>query len=269
MTISKSSWQKYISALRKVNDKATEEVLYYLQEFGIPQTRDEMLDLIAVAYRFSQIYGEAAATLAAEWYDDIVAVSNVFKPPAVPAKTPTYGEVAKAIQGTCKTGNEKIISGSIGRLVKRTGVDTTMQNALRDGAQWAWIPVGDTCAFCLTLASRGWQRASKKAIKGGHAEHIHQNCDCTYAIRFDDSSNVAGYDPSYYQDLYYNAPLDEWNTPDGEPPAGDTGAERNTPQNRINAMRRAQYARDKEQINAAARINYAERKELERNMEEN
>ena len=100
---------------------------------------------------------------------------------------------------------EEIIAAAIGRLVKRTGVDTTMQNALRDGAQWAWIPSGETCAFCITLASRGWQRASRKAIKNGHAEHIHANCDCTYAVRHSSGSDVAGYDPDRYRRMYDDA----------------------------------------------------------------
>lgn len=64
---------------------------------------------------------------------------------------------------------------------------------------------------------------SKKALKNGHAEHIHPNCDCTYAVRFDGKSNVEGYDPEKYLDMYYEA--------DGS-----------TPQERINAMRRMQYA---------------------------
>ena len=47
----------------------------------------------------------------------------------------------------------------VSRLVKRAGADTTLKNAQRDGAEFAWVPHGDSCAFCLTLASRGWQRA--------------------------------------------------------------------------------------------------------------
>ncbi len=60
----------------------------------------------------------------------------------------------------------------------------------------------DICAFCITLASRGWQRASEAALRGGHAEHIHANCDCEYAIRFDGYSTVAGYDPEKYLRQY-------------------------------------------------------------------
>ena len=93
-----------------------------------------------------------------------------FYEPAEAAETATYNETAKAINGAAKTNSGKEVSGVVDRLVKRAGVDTTMKNAIRDGAEWAWIPSGDTCAFCLTLASRGWQPASADALKGGHAD---------------------------------------------------------------------------------------------------
>ena len=134
-------------------------------------------------------------------------------------------------------------------MVKQAGADTTLRNALRDGAEFAWVPAGDTCAFCLTLASRGWQRASKKAVKGGHAEHIHSNCDCTYAIRFDGKGGVAGYDPDKYRAMY-------------------DAAEGDTPREKINAMRRENYAEHREEINAQKRAAYAERKEREKGLSE-
>ena len=82
----------------------------------------------------------------------------------------------------------------------------------------------------------GGQPASKKALKGDHAQHIHAHCDCEYAIRFDSSTTVAGYDPDKYLEQYYAY-------------GGD-----------INAMRRAQYAKNKDFINAQKRAAYAERK---------
>lgn len=244
MTFTKKAWSKYVASLRKINDKATESLLYYIQEIGgIPSSYEDMQELIYVAYGIAQKYGEAAAAIAAEMYDAMALATGAAVAPAVPAAPATMSEVAKAVVGTAKTGNEEIVASAAGRLVKMAGVDTTMQNALRDGAEWAWIPVGDTCAFCITLASRGWQRASKKAIKGGHAEHIHANCDCTYAIRFDDSE-VEGYDPRVYEDMYY-------------------GADGSTPTQRINAMRREAYARNSEEINAQKRSAYEKRQERE------
>jgi hypothetical protein len=161
----------------------------------------------------------------------------------VPAPTAKYGEVAKAVYGTkLQSSDPNVMANAIGRMVKLAGVDTMQQNALRDGAEWAWIPSGDTCAFCLTLASRGWQRASKEAIKNGHAEHVHANCDCTYAIRFSSDLNVEGYDPDEYKTLY--------------------DSKSGTPEEKINAMRRQFYAENKEIINEQKRSAYEKRKEL-------
>ncbi|MCD7838053.1 MAG: hypothetical protein LUG65_04000, partial [Clostridiales bacterium] len=98
--------------------------------------------------------------------------------------------------------SEKLVPSTVGRLVKQVGADTTLKNAQRDGAQFAWVPHGDSCAFCLMLASRGWQYMSKKALRNSHAEHIHANCDCQYAVRFDGKSTVEGYDPDKYRKIY-------------------------------------------------------------------
>ena len=240
MTISRKVWQRYIDGLRKVNDEAVRLAMNYLNTHDV-LTQEGTNALIEYCFGLATKYGEAVAELACEMYDALAAVTGATVAPAIPAATATMQETAKAVVGTMKTGNNEIVSSAVGRLVKMAGVDTTMQNALRDGAEWAWIPVGDTCAFCITLASRGWQRASKKALKGGHAEHIHANCDCTYAIRFD-NSEVEGYDPREYEALYY-------------------GADGSKPQDRINAMRREFYARNKEVINEQKRDAYAKRQE--------
>lgn len=244
MVIKNKVWLKYIADLRKVNNEAAGFVLRYLEANGIPTDRDTINALIEYANAICSKYSEAAAALAAEMYDALAALTGVTVPPALPAPVPEMSEVAKAIVGTMKTGNEEIISAAIGRLVKQTGVDTTMHNAIRDGAEWAWIPSGETCAFCITLASRGWQRASRKALKNGHAEHIHANCDCTYAVRFDPFTDVEGYDPQKYLEMYEDA--------DGR-----------KPKDKINAMRREFYEQNKEEINAQKRDNYEKRQERE------
>lgn len=225
MTISKKVWDRYIAALRRVNDTAAGRFLSYMNTH--PNATDAQL--IEAAYALATRYGEAAAELAAQMYDAVAAASGLTLAPAVPAATATMEEVARAVVGTAKTGNSEIMSGAVGRLVKMAGVDTTMHNAVRDRAQWAWIPRGGTCAFCVALASRGWQPASRAQMQGGHAEHIHANCDCTFAIRFDDSSTVAGYDPERYREMYDDA-------------EGRSSADK------INSMRREAYASTKERL---------------------
>lgn len=164
------------------------------------------------------------------WVEYITKMSQISQKAA---DLPDYGEVAKAVKGTKKQSPNNI-PGTIARLVKQVGADTTLKNAERDGAQFAWVPHGDTCAFCITLASRGWQYMSKKAMRNGHAEHIHAHCDCEYAVRFDEKSTVAGYDPDKYLEEYYDS-------------NGD-----------INKMRRKRYAQNKDIINARKRKAYAE-----------
>lgn len=225
MTISSTAWTAFLARLRTVNDAATDKMLKYIERNGMPQTQEQINAAIDYAFGLATKYGEAAAELACQMYDATALASGVMLPASEPAATASMHEVAKAIQGTVKTGNANIVASAVGRWVKMAGVDTTMQNAIRDGAEWAWIPHGETCAFCITLASRGWQRASKKALRGGHAEHIHANCDCTYAIRHDSRTTVAGYDPDKYLAMY--------NSTSG------------SPEDKINAMRRAAYAEHK------------------------
>ena len=241
MIISDATWtKKYVGRLRKVNDAAADKVRKYLEKHSIVTLQDWNA-LVEYSYAVSTSFGEAAAAIACEFYDAVAEASNANVPAAVPAATATYAEVAKSIRGTGKSGSIDMMANSIGRLVKMAGVDTTMQNAIRDGAEWAWIPRGDTCAFCLTLASRGWQRASRKAIYKGHAEHIHANCDCTYAVRFDRDTNVEGYDPQAILDAYMSG-----------------GSK---PNERINSLRREIYAENRTEINAQKRAAYALRKE--------
>lgn len=244
MNIPSAFWGFYTSELRKINDKAVELVRKFLEVHSVPQTKAEMDALIDYAFKVSTKYGEAASAAAANMYDAIAKASKATVKSAITADVPEISEVAKAVVGTSKTGNPDIIADSVGRLVKRTGVDTTMQNAIRDGAEWAWIPMGDTCAFCIMLASNGWQRASKKALKGGHAEHIHANCDCTYAIRFNSSTEVVGYDPDRYREMYDNADGTTWGQ-------------------KVNSMRRDFYEEHAEEINEQKRDNYEKRKERE------
>ena len=237
MTISAKAWKNYITILRKVSDRAVREMNAFIDTQGVRYnegliTRDEYNALVIdYAYALATRYGEAAGAAACDMYDAISELQGANVPPAVMAPTASYNDVAKAVQGTMKTGNPKIVADAIGRQVKLVSVDTMLKNAERDGDEWAWIPQGDTCAFCITLASRGWQPASKIALKNGHAEHVHANCDCTYAVRHTDTRvklDVEGYDPQEYRDMYYDAPLRE--------------DELATPKNRINAMRRQFYA---------------------------
>jgi hypothetical protein len=204
--------------MSQISETAADLMQKWVQKNGFGNDKA----LLDYAFALSQHYGQAIGALSCQMYEATAAAQGAVIPTAEMAELPEYGEVAKAIHGTMKQSQNNV-PATIARLIKQVGADTTLKNAGRDGAEFAWVPHGDTCAFCITLASRGWQRVSKKALKNGHAEHIHAHCDCEYAVRFDGKSSVAGYDPDKYLEEYYNA-------------------EGNTPKEKINSMRRARYA---------------------------
>lgn len=239
--ISRKSWNDYVKKLSRISDKATAELFAYLNKHDT-STKEGMKDLIDYAYALATKYGEASSALACEIYDSLAVLSGEIFPPAEPAATATYGEVARDMYGTNMLSPE-VTASTVGRRAKLAAVDTIMKNAIANGDEWAWIPSGATCAFCITLASRGWQRATKDALKNGHADHVHSNCDCMYAVRHNENINVEGYNPEEYLDMYETA--------DG-----------NTPKERINALRREFYAKNKDSINEQKRAAY--RKKIER-----
>ena len=237
MYISTKDWMAFVRKLSKLNQSAADAVSAYVTKNGFADTAR----LIEYCYGVANKYGTASSSLAALMYDTVSELEGAFYPAAEIADVISYGDVAKAVRGTLKSSqNPEEIGGAVARLVKRAGQDTLLNNAIRDGAQFAWIPSGDSCAFCAMIASNGWQYASKDALNGGHADHIHANCNCTYMIRHSPKTNVRGYDPSEYRRMYSEADGHGW-------------------RQKVNAMRREHYAENADEINAQKREAYAQR----------
>lgn len=247
--MTRTEWVQYRNLLSRINSHAVEEFkrlsLKIVTRNGVASIleapRNEIIDL---ANAILMKYGDAAATAACDMHEAMAALSGVKIPPAEPASFYDIHDVAKIVNGAAKSGNEEIVAGAVGRMVKQAGQDTTAYNAIRDGAEWAWVPSGETCAFCIALAANGWHRASKKQLKDGHCEHIHENCDCAFAVRFSEDETIGGYNPARYKSMYDKA--------DG-----------NSAQQKINSMRREFYAENSDKINEQKRDAYEKQKERE------
>lgn len=242
MRISTKAWDKYIRKLGAINDKAASLIRGYIEENGLDP--DDTEELIKYAYRVSSRYGQAAAAAACAMYDATAAAQGVALAAAVPAEVATFGTVAAAVNATRES--EALVPQAVSRLVKQAAADTTLQNAARDGAEYAWVAIGDTCAYCIAISAQGW-KPTHYSDQYVHADHIHANCDCQFSVRFDHKSSVAGYNPDRFKKMYYNG--------------GDTAKER------INNLRRMLYDDRKDEINAQKRAAYAARKEAEEDEE--
>lgn len=246
-TIPATVFGKYMDRLASISQTAADKMLQYCQKQAATthagyQVTEAMIDY---AYQLSTKYGEAAGALTADMYDYCMGYwsdaeawrGKKATQPAEVADTVTRTEVAQRLF-TVSSWLE--IPGEISKCVKLCSADTMAKNAIRDGAQWAWIPGGgETCAFCITLASRGWQKAGTKMLRNGHVEHIHANCKCTFCVRPNSNVDVEGYDPEKYAEMYYNA-----------------SPVKNAKQ-KENALRRNMYAENKDRINAQRRETYS------------
>lgn len=192
--------EQYREKLSKVCERAIASTEKWIEK-NPDASRQDILD---TTYKITQTYGLAASTLAANKYDQDAALAErlgflkpgqVKEAEVIELADYNYREFARAINGTIKNSSKERIPDTVGRMVKQMAEDTTLKNANRDGAEYAWIPAGDSCVFCLSLAANGWQRASKKTAEGNHADHIHPHCDCTFAVRFSKDTNVKGYHP--------------------------------------------------------------------------
>lgn len=241
MNISGAAFAKFSKRLSTIRTAASDEILAYINKTGIEKyilAGYDMTSFVDHAYGIATKYGEAAGALSAELYDAIAQMSGVRVPPAELAPTPSYSEIKKTVYGVRKQSkNPSMLADAIGRQVKKVGAETTLRNAERDHAQYAWIPQGDTCAFCIMVASNGWQHSNYSV------DHLHANCDCEYCARFDNSTKVGGYDPQKYKDMYDDAEGATW-------------------EDKLNSMRRDAYAENKEEINEQKRDAYEKRQEL-------
>lgn len=273
MYISTKDWKAYINKLRALNDEAAQKIIRYVQLHGFADTEA----LIRYCYAVVEKYGTGSAALSAAMYDATALMQGAAVPAAELASVASYGDVAKTVHGVLKTSsNVDELAGAVVRWVKKAGCDTTLQNAVRDshsndlyttgrkkygkkkntGAQFAWIPSGDTCAFCLALAANGWQWQTRQGA-ASHAEHIHSNCDCTYAVRFGNVGGIEGYDPDEIT-AQISADLRAQGM-NADPDDYYHGAFNSDV---INAIRRQNYAENKEEINAQKRSAYEKRQEL-------
>lgn len=229
MRLSRRQWRRYQQAHADIQRRASEEAMAYFD--SLPWDEDPTLAEQLMQAKVAELverYGLADGEVSAIYYDELMALQGASVPPAAIAEPRTVW----AAQGTSdalrhattpETAREAV-GGTTARAVKRCGLETTQNAAVRDRAMWAWVCVGDTCPFCRALGSQGWVHASRAVRAGQHAEHVHANCDCQFVVKPAGSTlEVEGYDP--------DALLEEYRD------AADGGGWRG----HVNAMRRADY----------------------------
>jgi hypothetical protein len=170
-------------------------------------SRDALLEFMP---QLVALYGQAAATVAADWYENIRAKDVPGRFTAVLAESAPAEQVqrnvryqAGALFSDTPMAMLNTLGGALQLHVVNAGRETIRSNAYRDIARprYARVPTGGkTCAFCLMLASRGFVYAS--AATAGKGDKYHHDCDCQAIVDFTDDPRIDGYDPGYLYDVY-------------------------------------------------------------------
>lgn len=163
-----------------------------VQGLSAEQVRDALMDVLP---ELGGAYGDAAAALAADWYEDVREASQArgsFSPvlasPPEPARwealarwgvDPLFAEQPDAATALAK------VSGGLQRSIADQHRLTVVESSIADPAASGWrrVGVGDSCRFCRMLIDRGhvYTEASVQFKS-------HDNCACCAAPSF--ASNV-------------------------------------------------------------------------------
>jgi hypothetical protein len=206
-----------IERFRKANASLSErtrralEAFFLTLDFSKPEAaRNALLEFLPA---LTGQYGEVAATLAADWYEELRGASGAtgrfraITAPSVPAGA--VEEKVRFLAGHLWTPEPMAMLGGLliaaDKYVKQPGRDTMASNARREGVRWARVPTGaKTCSWCLVLASRDAVYATKQSA-GGDGHRFHGACDCVATRIAKASDYPEGYLPDDYYAMYQAA----------------------------------------------------------------
>ena len=157
-------------------------------------------------------YGDVAATVAADWYEELRVAEGVpgsFRASLAPLVPDEQVNArlgfATRPDGPLWLGDSATLSAFIGMMANeyalQPGRDTVMQAAHKDNAAYARIPEPGACRFCLTLASRGFVYSKDTA---GDSKKFHGKCRCNIMPVWDETRARVeyGYDPDALYDQH-------------------------------------------------------------------
>lgn len=198
----------FAETAKKLRMMAAEEFADSMYEGMDTEDVVELASEIAAKYRF---YG---MELGAQWYDYCAEIAGVDVDPADLPDEDAQGVVDRARNAadTSDGSLDRALSAYIQAEVQRSIRETGNANLWRDyergtaGGKWCRVPVGDTCAWCLMLASQGaWYLSEKSALRTNGGDRYHDNCDCV-AVYHADAESIAGYTAlEGYKERWYAA----------------------------------------------------------------
>ncbi len=209
--ISAAQWRAYNEAVAKITDAAKTATANQLADWladhkgaTVAEAREEAQRILAAN---AETYSQAAAALAADWYDAQGKAAGAKLDRAVTSVTVDRGSLSKTVRYQA----QKLVDGDVDGFcdavgewaeneAKRALNATIMRNAKRDrrkGVMFARVTSGrNTCGFCLMLAGRGAVYHTRQSA--GEMNRYHRHCSCKIVPSYTGNQYetlVEGHDP--------------------------------------------------------------------------
>ena len=212
MRLRQGSVERYRDALGQLGEQAAEYVATALAtaaETDVAALREIAIDAIASVI---DVQGSVAQALAMQLYDAICMAEGIDTNPAVmfpdainrAMMVEKVHYYARDLVAGMRDKFDKEASDLAEYYVFRCAYENTVRNCGINNMRYARIPTGpDTCPWCLMLASRGFVYYTEHDAMAG----CHRHCDCVAVpgrggYSFNDATQVEGYDPDAYYQLW-------------------------------------------------------------------
>lgn len=176
--------EQYRRDIRRITQAAERD----LRRAFVTRTPDAVRDsLLAALPGLVALYGSAAATVAADWYDDLRDTAGIRRPfRAIPAELPDEGRTdalarwavsplfADLAGEAAWEASFTLTLGGLQRIIANAGRETVTGSTTADPDAEGWQRVGyGNCDFCRILIDRG---AVYSEATADFASHDHCNC---------------------------------------------------------------------------------------------
>ena len=202
----------YANGLRGVSDAARAAFLAAVREVDFADWARAADQIREIAERVGDLYGLAAQTLAGQWYDYCERLATQQEPTQAAGDTeqrsviPAVNEQVDKLFEHTYTEQQLVqsLQSVITEYIKQRAADEIGARAMQSPRKVGFcrVPVGDTCAYCVMLASRGFDYISAKSA----ARASHDGCDCV-VVPFHRADTIPGYEDKLqgYRDQYNGA----------------------------------------------------------------
>lgn len=219
-TIPKSVLDFYESELDAIESDARKRIEKVLSRVDWADVASSRATVVQAAQMLLQVHTELAAQAAADLYKairDSQGVASDYAPKALPGYAPEATEASirafashMTADGIAAAGGQAgaqamfdaAVAERMSYEIRRAAGNSMLENGLADPSRprFARVPQGgDTCDFCIMLASRGFVYLTRETA--GEFDHYHDHCRCKVVPSWK-AAEVEGYDPDALYEQY-------------------------------------------------------------------